>query len=55
MGGCQILVKKADLGLNVFPIYMDSRAVQPTSEQKDAARDNHVIPCVRELSQVMSM
>ena len=29
--------------------------VQPTSEQKDAARDNHVIPCVRELSQVMSM
>ena len=27
VGGCQILVKKADLGLNVFPIYMDSRGV----------------------------
>ena len=29
--------------------------VPPIPEQKDAARDNHVIPCVRELSQVMFM
>ena len=49
------LGEKTYPGLSIDVVEELLAAVPPIPEQKDAARDNHVIPCVRELSQVMSM